>query len=62
MPNKRQQLMCSSEADRSPQAAATQILVDTPMELWSYTSAVPAHEAADSVPSPGTCLPQKLLS
>ena len=53
MPNKRQRLMDSGGAESSQQAAATQALADTPMELWSYA---PTCTAADSVPTPGGAL------
>ena len=54
MPNKRQRLIGSLEADSSQRAAATQALADTPMELWSYAPAAPRYDAADLMPSPGT--------
>lgn len=41
--------MSSSRADRDEDAPATQALADTPMELWSYTSAAPAQQTTGSV-------------
>ena len=56
LPNKRQRLAYGARASQGQEAAATQALVDTPMELWSYTSRAPGPELGDSLPCSGACL------
>lgn len=49
--DKRLCIIRSGCAEDPQQAAATQALADTPMELWSYTE--PAQDTTSAVPSSG---------